>query len=125
MVADGYKETEIGVIPVEWEVVDFKNFFSSVGAKKYQVQKSNYIKNGSYPIIDQGQKFIVGYSNEKDKLYKNTNGVIVFGDHTRIIKYINFDFVVGADGTQLLKSLDNVNQKFSYYILSSTNFAYY
>lgn len=127
MVAEGYKDTEIGVIPVEWKVVDFKNFFCTVGAKKYQVQKSNYLKNGSYPIIDQGQKFIVGYSDEEDKVYHNTNGVIVFGDHTRIIKFIDFDFVVGADGTQLLKSLDGINQKFSYYVLSNkelTNLGY-
>ena len=119
MLKDGYKNTEIGVIPVEWEVVSFKKFFSSVGAQRYQVQKSNYLKNGTYPIVDQGQKFIVGYSDEEDKVYKNTNGVIVFGDHTRIIKFIDFDFVVGADGTQLLKSIDGINQKFSYYILSN------
>ena len=127
MVAEGYKDTEIGLIPIEWDVVDFKNFFNSVGAKKYQVQKSNYLTNGSYPIIDQGQKFIVGYSDEDDKVYKNTNGVIVFGDHTRIIKFIDFDFVVGADGTQLLKSTDGINQKFSYYVLSNkelTNLGY-
>ena len=123
----GYKKTEIGVIPAEWDVVNFKNFFSSVGAKKYQVQKSNYLKNGDYPIIDQGQKFIVGYSDEEDKVYKNIDGVVVFGDHTRIIKFIDFDFVVGADGTQLLKSIDGINQKFSYYVLLSkelTNLGY-
>jgi len=123
----GYKKTEIGIIPEGWGVVNFKNFFSSVGAKKYQVQKSNYLKNGDYPIIDQGQKFIVGYSNEKEKVYKNIDGVIIFGDHTRIIKFIDFNFVVGADGTQLLKSIDGINQKFSYYVLSNkelTNLGY-
>ena len=28
--------------------------------------------------------------------------VIIFGDHTRIFKYVDFNFAIGADGTQII-----------------------
>ena len=40
--------------------------------------------------------------------------MIVFGDHTRIVKFIDFDFVVGADGVKVLKPL--INAKYLYYL---------
>jgi len=116
-IREGYKQTEIGVIPEEWEVLKFEQFFETVGSKKYQIQKQDYVQNGLIPVVDQGQKFIVSFSNDHEKILKNENGLIVFGDHTRIIKFINFDFIVGADGTQILKAKKTVDIKFAYYLL--------
>jgi type I restriction enzyme S subunit len=87
----------------EWEVKRFKDIFDRGNSKIHQIKTSDYQDSGDFPIIDQGKDLIVGYSDKKEKSYKcSKDGVIVFGDHTCIIKFINFDFVVGADGTQIL-----------------------
>ena len=102
-----------------WETREFKEVFKNVNDKKCQIQTSQYLKYGTLPIIDQGQDFIVGYTNNLNKKYNcPPNGIIVFGDHTNIVKFINFDFAIGADGTQLLIG-NKVNTKFLYYYLNN------
>ena len=56
------------------------------------------------PIIDQSREFVAGYTDDKDALVNTELPIIVFGDHTRILKYIQFPFAKGADGTQLIIS---------------------
>lgn len=99
----GYKQTEIGVIPEDWEIMPFDDVFRKVPSKAYQIQTSEYRETGLFPVIDQGQKRIVGHSDREDRLFKvPAGGVIIFGDHTCIVKLVNHDFIVGADGTQIL-----------------------
>ncbi len=84
-----------------------------------QVKKENYQSSGKYPIIDQSQEFIAGYSDEDDLVYSGDLPVIVFGDHTRIFKYVDFQFIQGADGIKIMKPNDQiVNAKFFYYLMS-------
>ncbi len=117
-----FKETEIGRIPKEWEVVQVVNTYDKQTKGLYEKLKSNQYKDiGNYPIIDQGQSFICGYIDEIDKLFKGELPVIVFGDHTRIIKFIDFPFAVGADGTQLLKAKKIFDDRFYYYSLCNLN----
>ena len=101
----------------DWEVKKFDKIFIRIASKKYQINSNEYNEIGRYPIIDQGQQKIVGYSDREDKVFDLKN-IIIFGDHTRIIKYVDFPFIVGADGVQLLSS-QNENVKFLYYLLSS------
>ena len=100
----------------KWEKVNFDSFFDVLPSKKYQVQKQDYLSNGDIPVVDQGQSLIAGYTNDKSKIF-NHDKVIIFGDHTRIVKYIDFEFAVGADGTQILRVKQNINLKFAYYQL--------
>ena len=80
---------------------------------------SEYKDKGLYPIIDQGQNHIAGYTNETEGLFSNVPAII-FGDHTRIIKYVDTPFFIGADGVKILKAKDKkANHKFLYYALSS------
>lgn len=89
----------------EWNISPFDDVFQHVPSKGYQIQSHEYLDVGLYPVVDQGQTSIVGYSNNSDKICRaKNNPVIVFGDHTRIVKFVDFDFVVGADGTQLLRA---------------------
>ena len=94
-------------------------FYVEKGVKKKQIQTKDYLPLGKFPIVDQGKEQIVAYSNDVKKLYASTP-VIVFGDHTRILKYITFPFVVGADGTQLLKVKNNFSLRFCFYLLQNT-----
>ena len=92
----------------EWKLYRFDEVFQHVPSKAYQIQAEEYLGAGRYPVVDQGQLPIVGYSNNATKVCKaRENPVVVFGDHTRIVKYVDFDFVVGADGTQLLRASDH------------------
>jgi type I restriction enzyme S subunit len=112
------KETEIGPLPEEWEIAEFKKCISTKSIKVGKIKQQEYKVYGKYPVIDQGQELIGGYwDNEKD-VYKENLPVIIFGDHTRIIKYVDFPFVTGADGTKVLvPNVSAVFPKFFYYAL--------
>jgi len=102
-------------------VIDFTKVF--VDSTKYakKIKKANYLSKGDYPVIDQGQEFVIGYSNEKNGLFKDVPAII-FGDHTRILKYVDEPFFIGADGVKVLKSkLPDVDYKYLYYALKNIN----
>jgi len=106
----------------KWEKVDFEEVFIRIPVKKYQIKTTEYLKSGQFPVIDQGKQKIVAYSNNAEKVYQvESKGVIVFGDHTRERKFIDFDFIVGADGTQVLDTNDGYNNKFYFYCLLHQN----
>lgn len=97
----------------------FSDIFTTISSKAYQIQSSEYLHEGKFPVVDQGKRKIAGFCDDEQKVLKCPNeGVIVFGDHTRELKFIDFDFIVGADGTQLLLSrTENVSTKYLYYLL--------
>lgn len=103
---------------VGWEVKKFKEVFIKFPAKSYQINSSEYEDTGKFPVIDQGKKMVVAYSDNESKVFScPKEGIIIFGDHTRILKYVNYDFVVGADGTQLLSCEKQYNTLFVFYLL--------
>jgi type I restriction enzyme, S subunit len=85
--------------------------------KSKQIKSSEYELSGVLPVIDQSEEFICGYTNQIDKKYLGTLPVVVFGDHTRHVKFIDFEFVAGADGTQILQAGKYLNQKYFYYLI--------
>lgn len=85
---------------------------SGIPLKKYQ-------KYGDFPIIDQGRKFIGGYTNNLTLVYTDNLPVVVFGDHTRVLKFVDFQFAVGADGTKVLQPKDFLDAKYFYFSLMS------
>lgn len=115
----GYKQSELGEIPEDWEVMDFDDVAARINTKKNQISTSDYQNYGSYPVVDQGKKKIVGYSDLECKVFKVSDaGVIVFGDHTCIVKYIGFSFLVGADGVQVISGREGCNTRFLSYVMS-------
>ena len=86
-----------------------------------KIPVSQYLSNGKYPVIDQGKNKISGFRNEIDGVFDGVPAII-FGDHTRIVKYINKPFFIGADGVKILCVKDkNVNSKYLYYQLLNSN----
>lgn len=69
-----------------------------------KIKTSDILSTGKYPVIDQSKDFVAGYTNEADINQYNDIPYIVFGDHTRVLKFVNFSFAKGADGTQVLIS---------------------
>ena len=98
-------------------IAKFTDVFSDETKHGKKIQTSDYLKSGKYPIIDQGQDQIVGYTNEEDGVFTEVPAII-FGDHTRIIKYIDTPFFLGADGVKLLKcKIHSADYKYLYYYL--------
>ena len=88
--------------------------------KTKHVKSKDYKSIGKYPIVSQEKEIVSGYWDDEEYLFKHSSPVIIFGDHTKEIKYIDFDFVVGADGTQILQPKDSIVPKFFYYALKNT-----
>lgn len=88
---------------------------------KDAIQKKDYLLTGKYPIISQEKDFISGYCNTKDNLNENFGEVVIFGDHTRIVKYVDFDFCIGADGVKVLRPINKLSSKYLYYFIKWSN----
>ena len=92
-------------VPEGWERKAVGELIGKVH-RTTQIMTSDYLEEGTIPVVDQSRDFIAGYTNNPDSLVNLGIPVIVFGDHTRILKYITFPFAKGADGTQLIISAD-------------------
>ena len=101
-----------------WEILPFENCIKKV---KYtaKIASSDYLTTGAYPIISQEEEMISGYWDKKEDVFAVSSPVVIFGDHTRVLKYVDFDFVLGADGVKILQPTDCLDAKFLMYFLKS------
>lgn len=122
----GYEDVAIvDGVPEGWNKELIENVIGKVSRTK-QIKTADYLLEGSIPIIDQSRDFIAGYTNDSDALVNIGTPVIVFGDHTRILKYIQFPFAKGADGTQLIISnRTNMPQSLLYLSLIAVDLSNY
>jgi type I restriction enzyme S subunit len=107
------------MVPSSWEIYEFqRTLVKNKVSKDNQISASDIKTSGKYPVVDQGQDYIAGYSDEKDKVYIPEQPLVIFGDHTRCFKYIDFPFIIGADGTKILAPNTTLfNPKFFYFYL--------
>ena len=96
---------------VEWKRIED---VSNVIAPPQKLVKQDYKINGAYPIIDQGQTEIIGYTDD-DNCLLNDGEYVLFGDHTRFVKYYKGRFAQGADGLKILQAKKNVLPRYFYY----------
>ena len=104
-----------------WEINMLENTVKLFTAAK-KLTLVEYKKSGKYPIVDQSQQYISGYTDDGTALInENKEGVVIFGDHTCSLKYIDFPFVQGADGIKIFKSSEpeRVMSQYIYYYLCS------
>ncbi|WP_045222135.1 restriction endonuclease subunit S [Desulfonatronum thioautotrophicum] len=106
-------------LPQGWEWVRLPECYFGVGNKSNQIQTKDYRESGKFPVVDQGKNFITGYYDDESKLLHIDRPVIVFGDHTKNIKFVDFDFIIGADGVKILCPFKGVSTKFLYHIIQS------
>lgn len=99
-------------LPQGWAWCRFEDVAYSIASKPYQVLESTVNSTGMYPVVSQGQKEIDGYSDDSGKVFRDVP-VVIFGDHTRNVKFRDRPFIVGADGTKLFKPL--VDAEWMYY----------
>ncbi len=112
-------------VPEGWKRLPVGELIEKI-PRTTQIMASEYEKEGLIPIIDQSREFIAGYTNNHASLVNVGKPVIVFGDHTRILKYIQFPFAKGADGTQLIVSnTDRMPQSLFYCSLVGVDLSNY
>jgi len=101
-----------------YPVNTLKNMLVNVKGNKTKISAADIKEKGSVPVITQaGGELISGYCNSDAVI--DELPLIVFGDHSCTFKYIDFRFVRGADGTQLIKTDENkCKAKYLYYYLS-------
>ncbi|OYX43756.1 hypothetical protein B7Y94_00880 [Candidatus Saccharibacteria bacterium 32-49-12] len=94
----------------------FEDIISLVRPKE-KLQQKQFLSEGSYPIISQEASFINGYWNDQTILIEDNGPLVVWGDHTTVVKYVDFPFVAGADGTKIFKPIHGIDTKWLYYWL--------
>lgn len=112
-------------IPEGWEKAEVGTCITRVARTK-QVMTSDILNSGMIPVIDQSRNFVSGYTNDIETVVNLDIPVIVFGDHTRVLKYIQFPFARDADGTQLIVSgTDRMPQSLLYCSLLNIDLSNY
>ena len=82
-----------------------------------KIKKKEYLDSGKYPIVSQEEGVVNGYWNDENDLIRLRRPIVIFGDHNQVVKYIDFDFVRGADGTKILDLIPELEPRFFYYFL--------
>jgi type I restriction enzyme S subunit len=100
-----------------WIEMPFDEAFEDATSLGTKIPQGSFLQRGRFPIIDQGEAFIAGYSNEESAVWSGKLPVIIFGDHTRALKFVDFRFVLGADGCKVLLPRGMIDPKFAYYHL--------
>ena len=104
-------------IPQGWSTMPISEILDKYPTtKRYETKE--YLSCGKYPIIDQGDSYIVGFTNEVDHLLTR-HPAVLFGDHSTKVKFLDFDFARGADGTQILYSSNEAVSQYYLYLAVS------
>ena len=104
-----------------WNKISFTELISDRTKDGIKLPTNEYNQSGLTAIIDQGQEFIAGYSDETEGAFTDVPAII-FGDHTRVFKYVDFPFFLGADGVKVLKANQEINYKYLYYFFLQAKF---
>jgi restriction endonuclease S subunit len=103
----------------DWPVITINELFDTKSKRLDALMQKDYLAVGKFSVVDQGQELVGGYTNNEQLVRDFGSPVIVFGDHTRCVKYVDFPFASGADGTKILVPREGVDPKFAYFQLLS------
>jgi len=95
-----------------WPTISFDEACADETSRSEKLQRGNYKHVGRHPVVDQGQSPIAGWSDDDGLLCRSELPVVVFGDHTRAVKYVDSSFIIGADGAKVLKPSERYNPLF-------------
>lgn len=95
----------------------FEDVFADESGGNIKTPQSEYLKEGRFPVIDQGKSLIAGYVNDPTRICGGGRPAIVFGDHTRCVKFADKPFCMGADGVKVLRPKIEADLKYLYYYL--------
>lgn len=108
-------------LPENWCWLKLVESFDNHTDSKKKIKQKDYLVKGKLAVVDQGQELIGGYTNDVEKSYSGALPTVIFGDHTRCIKFVDFPFAQGADGVKVLRPKLFYLPKAFYYALQSVN----
>jgi type I restriction enzyme M protein len=119
---DFYKETPINN-KQKYEMVELGELLDYEQPTDYIVNSIDYSNEYDTPVLTAGKTFILGYTNEKQGIFKENLPVIIFDDFTTAIKYVDFPFKVKSSAMKILIPKKNkVNIKFLFKIMENIDF---
>lgn len=110
-------EWPISGLPKHWAWVDFKTAFTDATHSKKKIKQRDYLEKGNLAVVDQGDQFIGGFTNDLALKNDATLPCLIFGDHTRAVKFVDFEFAQGADGVKVLQPNELFDPPFAYHAL--------
>ena len=102
----------------DWEESTVGEIITTISPPK-KLQTSDYEADGEFPIVDQSQAEICGWTNDGDAVIDNGLPVIVFGDHTCALKFVDRPFVQGADGIKIIRPKRGIDVRFLFSALEA------
>src|SRR5690606_37295059 len=111
------EEQNIKQLPEGWKWVKLDDISDKISLNKIKIKQKDYLFEGVFPVVDQGQEIIGGYFNDANLVVPDEPPYVIFGDHTKAKKFINFKFIAGADGVKVLKPKSDIDAKFLFYSL--------
>jgi len=102
-------------LPKGWRWVKLGEVVHRLSPATRRLKTHEYKEHGRIAVVDQGRDLIAGYTDDDQARTGVASPVIVFGDHTKVVKYVDFDFAIGADGVVLLDAVKGVDLRFLYY----------
>jgi type I restriction enzyme S subunit len=109
----------VTTLPAGWGELAFEAAFSDVTGGQAKTKARDYQDAGLVPIVDQGRELIGGFTDDPDAAFRGPLPVIGFGDHTKVVKYVDFAFGIGADGLKVLRPSSELDPKFAFRVLRS------
>ena len=104
-------------LPGSWIEIEMLEAAINVPISNIKIPQKDYFPEGKFPIFDQGQSYIGGYTSSNNNLVNCNLPVILFGDHTRVVKYIDRPFAPGADGIKILQPRAFIHARlFEYFV---------
>jgi len=83
----------------------------------FKIQKTAFGVAGRFPIIDQSQDAIAGWTDDESTLIHPSKPLVIFGDHTCAVKLVETPFAQGADGIKILRTIDLLDPRFLFHVL--------
>lgn len=102
----------------EWESKTVDDLVDTITPPK-KLLTSDYRPAGQFPVIDQSQDYIGGWTDDEEAVIDDDLPVVVFGDHTCALKFVDRPFAQGADGIKILKAKADVRDDFLFYSLQA------
>lgn len=108
-------------VPENWCWIHLLSSFDNCTDSKKKIPQKDYLPDGKIAVVDQGQNMVGGYTNNSEMAFTGNIPVIIFGDHTRCVKFVDFPFAQGADGVKVIKPKNFFDIKAFYYAFQNIN----
>lgn len=118
-VVPDYGEWPTETLPANWVWASFADAWLDYTDSLRKLPKKAYQPAGRFAVVDQGEDLVGGFSDDEGLLSHAPRPCIVWGDHTKCVKYIDHPFVQGADGVKVLATTGSMLPEFAHLALKA------